>query len=93
MGKQIGFDKLESIPNVGSAIAEKLRALGFNLPIELKDQNPYKMYHDLCERTGKQQDPCLLDVFISAVSFVDGNPLKPWWYFTSQRKETLRTIK
>ena len=89
VGKQIGFEKLESMPNVGPAIAEKLRILGINTPYELKGRDPYKMYRDLCEQTGKHHDPCLLDVFISAVWFANGNPPKPWWDFTFQRKAIL----
>ena len=89
VGKQIGFDKLESMPNVGPAIAAKLRLLGFDSPHDLKGRDPYKMYHDLCEQTGRRHDPCLLDVFISAVWFAEGNPPKPWWQFTSERKATL----
>jgi hypothetical protein len=81
--------KLESIPNVGPVIAAKLRLLGFASPSELAGQDPYAMFQDLCERTGKRYDPCLLDVFISAVSFADGEPTKPWWKFTNQRKAEL----
>ena len=87
--KCIGHDELESIPNVGPAIAAKLRLLGFRSPADLAGQDPYAMYHSLCELTGKRQDHCLLDVFISAVSFSNGNPPKPWWEFTSQRKAEL----
>ena len=61
--KRIGFDKLESIPNVGPAIATKLRLLGFALPADLTGQDPYVMYRNLFELTGKRHDPCLLDVF------------------------------
>ena len=82
--------KLESIPNVGPAIAAKLRLLGFASPAELAGQDPYEMYRTLCEQTGKRYDPCLLDVFISAVSFADGRPSKPWWKFTAQRKAELK---
>ena len=81
--------KLESIPNVGPAIAAKLRLLGFSSASELAGQDPYEMYRNLCEETGKRYDLCLLDVFISAVSFADGEPPKPWWEFTNQRKAEL----
>lgn len=80
---------LESIPNIGPAIAAKLRLLGFESPSELAGRDPYEMYDNLCEQTGKRYDLCLLDVFISAVSFMDGEPPKPWWKFTAQRKAEL----
>ncbi len=81
--------KLESIPNVGPVIAAKLRLLGFASPSELAGRDPYEMFQDLGERTGERYDPCLLDVFISAVSFADGEPPRPWWKFTKQRKAEL----
>ena len=87
--KRTGASKLESVPNVGPAIAAKLRLLGFESPSELAGRDPYAMYRDLCEQTGKRYDRCLLDVFISAVSFADGEPPKPWWKFTAQRKAAL----
>ncbi|MGD0384129.1 MAG: helix-hairpin-helix domain-containing protein [Thermoguttaceae bacterium] len=31
-----------------------------------------------------------MDVFISAVQFMDGGPAKPWWEFTAQRKRRLK---
>lgn len=83
-------DKLESIPNVGPAIAAKLRLIGCNEPSDIKGANPYDMYKKICQLTGKCHDPCLLDVFISAVSFCNGNPPKPWWEFTAERKAKLR---
>jgi hypothetical protein len=87
--KQTGLDKLESIPNVGPAIAAKLRLLGYKKPSDLTGADPYAMYKKLCELTGKHQDSCLLDVFISAVSFCNGNPPKPWWEFTTTRKRKI----
>lgn len=82
-------EKLESIPNVGPAIAAKLRTLGIASRSELAGQDAYELYDNLNEQTGKRHDPCLLDVFISAVSFADGEPSRPWWEFTAQRKIAL----
>ena len=39
--------------------------------------------------TGVRHDPCLLDVFIAAVRFMDGGPKKPWWKFTAGRQRAL----
>ena len=88
--KKAGLDNLESIPNVGTAIAAKLRLLGYEKPTDLTGSDPYSMYRKLCELTGKRQNLCLLDVFISAVSFCNGNPPKPWWEFTSMRKRRIK---
>jgi hypothetical protein len=88
--KRISRDKLESIPNVGPAIAAKLRLLGYKASTDLKGADPYAMYKKLLKETGKHHDPCLLDVFISAVSFCRGNPPKSWWEFTAERKNRLK---
>jgi hypothetical protein len=67
-----GLTRLEDIPNVGPAIAADLRRLGIRSPAELLGRDPYAMYDDLCRVTGKRHDPCLLDMFIAAVRFMEG---------------------
>ena len=91
--KQTIPEGLESIPNVGPAIAAKLQSLGISSLSELADKDPYQMYNDLCDLTGERHDPCLLDVFISAVSFVKGGPSMPWWAFTAERKKRLGRVE
>ena len=44
------------------------------------------MYRALCEATGARQDPCVLDVFIAVVRFMEGGPPTPWWHYTAERK-------
>jgi hypothetical protein len=31
----------------------------------------------------------VLDVFIAAVRFMDGEPAQPWWAYTAERKAAL----
>ena len=78
--------KLQGIPNVGKAIEKDLILLGIKEPIELAGRDPYQMYHDLCNVTGIRQDPCVIDVFISAVRYMEGGPARKWWEFTDERK-------
>ena len=85
--------RLEDIPNVGPAIAADLRQLGITLPIDLLGRDPYAMYDDLCRLTGQRHDPCLLDTFIAAVRFMGGEPKKPWWKYTAERKRELAARK
>jgi hypothetical protein len=80
---------LEDIPNVGPAVAADLRHLGIALPNDLPGRDPYLMYDDLCRLTGVRHDPCLLDTFIAAVRFMEGEPKKPWWKYTAERKRTM----
>jgi hypothetical protein len=80
---------LEDIPNVGPAIAADLRQLGITTPAQLAWRDPYEMYDDLCRMTGQRHDPCLLDTFIAAVRFMAGEPKKPWWKYTAERKREM----
>jgi hypothetical protein len=86
---------LEDLPNVGPATAGDLRAIGVKGPGQLCGKNPVAMYDKLCQIKGRRYDPCVLDVFISVVRFMDGEPARPWWKFTAERKRLLsgRTVK
>jgi hypothetical protein len=79
----------EQIPNIGPRIAAELRRIGFTKPGELRRRDPYAMYGDLCQATGTVVDPCVIDVFISATRFMQGEPARPWWAYTAERKATL----
>ena len=80
---------LQQIPNIGKAIEKELNVIGIDLPGQLIGKDPYEMYNELCNMTHQKQDPCLLDVFISAVSYMEGGPAKKWWEFTEERKNKL----
>ena len=81
--------KLEDIPNIGVTIAQYLRLIGIRAPDQLKGQDPYRMFEKLAQVSGRSYDPCLLDVFISAVRFTEGGPSCPWWHHTAERKRAL----
>ncbi|OWK36603.1 helix-hairpin-helix domain-containing protein [Fimbriiglobus ruber] len=81
--------RLEQLPNIGPSIAQDFRLLGIAAPDDLRGRDPYVLYDDLCRVTGVRHDPCVLDTFISAVRFVEGEPAKPWWHYTAERKQTL----
>ena len=83
------YTRLEEIPNIGPSSAEDLRLVGVYQPQDLIGLDPYEMYEELCRKTGKRHDPCVIDVFISAVRFMEGEPKRPWWAYTSERKHRL----
>ena len=56
------------------------------MPDQLRGQDPVVLYKKLNLEKGRRQDPCVLDVFISVVSFIEGGPALPWWAFTEERK-------
>lgn len=84
--------ELEAIPNIGPSIAGNLRLLGIHAPTDLKGQDPYVLYQQLCAQTGVRHDPCLLDTFIAATRFMAGEPPLPWWRYTKERKRTLKPL-
>ena len=81
--------KLTDLPNIGKAMACDLRLLGIVEPHQIEGRCPLEMYRDLCLKTGRRHDPCVIDVFMSVASFVAGNVAEPWWHFTAERKRLL----
>lgn len=89
MRARTGVTDLEQIPNVGPATARDLRRLGVRTPADLTGRDPFALYYALCDVTGTQQDPCVMDVFIAAVRYMEGAPARPWWRYTAGRKRAL----
>jgi len=89
MGNRTTIFNFNDIPNVGPATIRHLNILGIKKPFELIGKNPYSMHRELCKITGKNIDPCLIDVFISAVKFMEGDPPRKWWHYTKERKNII----
>jgi hypothetical protein len=83
----------EALPNIGASLAGDFRQLGFATPADLIGQDPYALYDRLCVLTGVRQDPCVADVFIATVNFMDGAPPHPWWHYTAERKVAFNARK
>lgn len=79
--------KLEDIPNVGPRIARDFRKLGLHHPKDLIKKDPEELYKKLCEITHTRHDPCVLDVFIAVIHFMNGGKSVPWWFYTRERKQ------
>ena len=84
--------KLTDLPNIGPACAADLRRLGIQRPEQLKGRQPLALYERLCRLTGQRQDPCVLDVLTSVVRFMDGEPARPWWEYSAERKLAATTL-
>ncbi len=81
--------QLQDLPNIGPAMTRDLRRLGINVPADLIGRDPQALYERLSRLTGVRQDPCVLDVFLSVVRFMDGDPAQPWWAYTEERRQIL----
>ena len=77
---------LQTIPNVGPAIARDMLKIGIGKPEDLKGRDPDEMFHRLCALDGQRHDPCVRDVFAAAVSFANGERARSWWEFSRERK-------
>lgn len=78
--------RLEDLPNIGPAMAADLRLIGIQKPEQLVGRDALDLYDALCMETGMRHDPCVIDVFMSVVSFMNGGSALPWWSFTAERK-------
>jgi len=84
--------RLEQLPNIGPALAADLRLIGIRHPDELRASDPFALYQALCRRTGRRQDPCVLDTFMAATDFMRGAAPAPWWRYTPLRKQQYGAI-
>ena len=74
---------------VGKVVAADLRSIDIRKPEELAGKDPFAMYQQLCKVMGVRHDPCMLDVLICAVRFVEGGPPLPWWAFMAELKRMM----
>lgn len=77
---------LTDLPNVGPVVAGMLKMIDIHFPEQLAGRDPLQLYRDICNISGKRQDPCLLDVMLSITRFMDGAEPQPWWAYTEERK-------
>lgn len=84
---------LTDLPNIGKEVEKDLLVIGINSPSQLIGRSPYEMYNALCVKTGKKFDPCVLDVFLSIIYFMEGDDPQPWWKYTEERKNYFNKTK
>lgn len=78
---------LTDLPNIGEAMERHLQAIGVGSPSQLTGRSAMDLYRELCRQSAAQCDPCVFDVFLSITRFMSGDPPKPWWHYTRERKE------
>ncbi|WP_350274235.1 helix-hairpin-helix domain-containing protein [Kribbella sp. HUAS MG21] len=83
---RVNATELTNLMNVGPAVADYLARAGITRTEQLTGRDPGEIYELICARDGQRHDPCLLDTIMSAVDQANGNPPRPWWTYTPQRK-------
>lgn len=66
-------EDIQSLSNIGPAIAKRLYAIGITTPTRLKKSNPEKVYEKLKQKEGGVLDKCVLYVLRGAILNI------PWW--------------
>jgi hypothetical protein len=84
--REAALIRLQQVPNVGQGMAADLVKLSITSLEKAAGRNSDEMYHGLCVIDAKRNDPCVRDVFAAVVSQAEGNPPRPWWEFTPERK-------
>jgi hypothetical protein len=86
--------RLEDLISVGPAIRGQFALLGINTVAELAQCDPEVLYRQLCRKTRKRQDVCVLDVYCAAVEQARNPGLHPeqcvWWYWSRLRKASAK---
>ena len=79
--------KFQDIPNIGPAMERDFVLIDLKNPKDLQGKDPLALYKKICHIRGVRQDPCVLDVYMAAVDFMNGKPAHPWWHYTKIRKK------
>jgi hypothetical protein len=87
--RRVAGPRLCDLKNVGPATLKDLSLLGIGSARELADQDAFELYGRLCSITRQRHDPCVIDVFMSAVDQARGGKARPWWHYTPQRKRRM----
>jgi hypothetical protein len=82
--------RLRDLSGVGPSIERDFALLGIHSVTELAAREGDGLYEELCARTGKRQDPCVLDTFRCAVAQARDPNLpeaqRNWWWWSRRRK-------
>ena len=82
--------KMSDLPNIGKAISADLERIGLTHSKQLIGKDAYELHKLLCTELGWRQDYCVIDVFLSAISYMEGGKALPWWHFTEGRKLNIK---
>jgi Pathogenicity locus len=83
--------RLQDLISIGPAMVKDFELLGVHSVKQLAQQDAQKLYRRLERKTGRNQDPCVLDTFCAAVAQAKNPRLAPercqWWWWSRRRKQ------
>jgi Pathogenicity locus len=85
---ELGCELLE-LANVGPKVCRRFVSIGITSVEQLRGRDAMDLYEQMQEVAGHSEDPCLLDTVMSAIDQANGNPPRPWWSYTEERKRLL----
>lgn len=85
--------KLIELPNIGNKMVQYLEWVGIDRPQKLIGKDAFALYQELNKVRCTTLDPCVIDVFMSVIHFMEGGEALPWWSFTQKRKRTFAKKK
>jgi hypothetical protein len=84
--------KLSDLRSIGPAALKDFKLLGIDRVEDLKKKNSINLYNQLCEITNVRHDPCVIDVFRTAIEQAKDPRLesqkKNWWYWSKHREQS-----
>lgn len=85
-------DELQTIPGVGTTVADDLRQIGVHSVADLSGKDPQQLYDRICLAQGQQIDRCLLYVMRCAVYYASHRQHDPeklkWWNWKDAGRRT-----
>jgi len=81
------INNFQQIVNIGPKISEQFFEIGLKKPSDLIDKDPLDLYKKIIQKRNTFIDPCVLDCYISAIDYMNGNSPTVWWKYTKKRKE------
>jgi nucleotidyltransferase/DNA polymerase involved in DNA repair len=77
---------VSDLPGVGPATAADLARLEISYLDQFAGADADDLYLRLGQIDGQLHDPCMADVLASLIAIADGQPARPWWKHTPERK-------
>lgn len=83
--------ELLTLKNVGEATFQDFMLLAIHSIVQLANASADDLYLKLQKITSQPHDPCVWDVFASAINEAQTGERRPWWEWSKIRKERIKS--